>query len=80
LSKHAIYEGRELVETRLPRNPRRPRLRRAKPISRLTAALHIYGGDFFTQSRSAWDPETLLEQPYDVQKALRPFEGANARG
>jgi predicted metal-dependent enzyme (double-stranded beta helix superfamily) len=49
------------------------------PIPRLTAALHIYGGDFFAQSRSEWDPETLLERAYDVQKALRLFEEANAR-
>jgi predicted metal-dependent enzyme (double-stranded beta helix superfamily) len=50
------------------------------PIPRLTAALHIYGGDFFALSRSEWDPETLLEQPFDVQKAERMFEEANARG
>lgn len=49
------------------------------PIPRLTAALHIYGGDFFAQRRSEWDPETLLEQPFDVQNALRQFEEANAR-
>jgi predicted metal-dependent enzyme (double-stranded beta helix superfamily) len=50
------------------------------PIPRLTAALHLYGGDFFAQSRSEWDPETLLEQPFDGQKAQRLFEEANARG
>ena len=49
------------------------------PIPRLTAALHIYGGDFFAQSRSEWDPETLQEQPFDVQKTLRQFDEANAR-
>jgi predicted metal-dependent enzyme (double-stranded beta helix superfamily) len=48
------------------------------PIPRLTAALHIYGGDFFAQTRSEWDPETLMERPFDVQKALRQFEEANA--
>jgi predicted metal-dependent enzyme (double-stranded beta helix superfamily) len=49
------------------------------PIPRLTAALHIYGGDFFEQKRSEWDPETLLERPFDVQRAQRLFEEANAR-
>ena len=49
------------------------------PIPRLTAAIHIYGGDFFTQPRSEWDPESLLEQPFDVQKTQRLFEEANAR-
>jgi predicted metal-dependent enzyme (double-stranded beta helix superfamily) len=49
------------------------------PIPRLTAALHIYGGDFFAPGRSEWDPETLCEEPFDVDKALRLFEEANAR-
>jgi predicted metal-dependent enzyme (double-stranded beta helix superfamily) len=49
------------------------------PIPRFTAALHIYGGDFFAQARSEWDPETLLEQPFDGLKAQRLFEEANAR-
>lgn len=49
------------------------------PIPRLTAALHIYGGDFFAHPRSEWDPETLSEQPFDVERALRLFEEANAR-
>jgi len=49
------------------------------PIPRLTGALQIYGGDFFAQPRSEWDPETLLEQPFDVEKAQRLFEEANAR-
>jgi predicted metal-dependent enzyme (double-stranded beta helix superfamily) len=48
------------------------------PISRLTAALHVYGGDFFGVERSEWDPETLCEQRYDMEKALRLFEEANA--
>ncbi len=48
------------------------------PIPRLTGAIHIYGGDFFAASRSEWDPETLREQPCDVQKNLRLFEEANA--
>jgi predicted metal-dependent enzyme (double-stranded beta helix superfamily) len=49
------------------------------PIPRLTAALHIYGGDFFEQPRSQWDPETLLEQPFDVDNTQRLFEEANGR-
>jgi predicted metal-dependent enzyme (double-stranded beta helix superfamily) len=49
------------------------------PIPRLTAALHIYGGDFFEQPRSEWDPETLRERPFDVQRAQLVFEEANRR-
>jgi predicted metal-dependent enzyme (double-stranded beta helix superfamily) len=39
--------------------------------------IHIYGGDFFATPRSEWDPETLTERPYDVQKALDVFAKAN---
>jgi predicted metal-dependent enzyme (double-stranded beta helix superfamily) len=49
------------------------------PIPRLTGALHVYGGDFFAAPRSEWDPETLEERRYDVEKNLRLFEAANAR-
>ena len=49
------------------------------PVQRLTGALHIYGGDFFGEPRSEWDPETLLEGPYDVDKNLALFEESNAR-
>ncbi|MBX6375618.1 MAG: hypothetical protein IRZ13_15480 [Acetobacteraceae bacterium] len=47
------------------------------PIPRLTGAIHVYGGDFFNVARSEWDPETLREQPYDVEKAVRLFEDSN---
>jgi predicted metal-dependent enzyme (double-stranded beta helix superfamily) len=49
------------------------------PLPRFTGAIHVYGGDFFAASRSEWDPETLLEQRYDMEKNLRLFEQANAR-
>ena len=48
------------------------------PLPRLTGAIHVYGGDFFAAARSEWDPETLLERQYDVEKNLRLFEQANA--
>ena len=48
------------------------------PISRLTGAIHVYGGDLFGAPRSEWDPETLLEQPGDVARTLRLLEEANA--
>jgi predicted metal-dependent enzyme (double-stranded beta helix superfamily) len=49
------------------------------PIPRLTGAIHVYGGDFFAVERSEWDPETLVECPYNVEKNMRLFEQANAR-
>jgi predicted metal-dependent enzyme (double-stranded beta helix superfamily) len=42
-------------------------------------AIHIYGGDFFAQARSEWDPATLTERPYQVENALRTFAEANER-
>jgi predicted metal-dependent enzyme (double-stranded beta helix superfamily) len=48
------------------------------PIARFTGAIHVYGGDFFGAERSEWDPETLLEQRYNVEEAIRLFEEANA--
>jgi len=47
------------------------------PIVRLTGAIHVYGGDFLTQDRSEWDPETLHERPYDVARARALFEDSN---
>lgn len=48
------------------------------PIPRLTGAIHVYGGDFFAAERSEWDSETLMEGRYDVERAMRRFEAANA--
>ena len=47
------------------------------PIPRLTAALHVYGGDFFHTHRSEWDPEHLRERTYDVDKNMDLFEKSN---
>ncbi|MEJ2592740.1 MAG: hypothetical protein P8178_15345 [Candidatus Thiodiazotropha sp.] len=51
------------------------------PTAKMTCALHVYGGDFFEpeEPRSEWDPETLDERPYDVEKAKRLFREAEAR-
>jgi predicted metal-dependent enzyme (double-stranded beta helix superfamily) len=48
------------------------------PTSKLTGAIHIYGGDFFAVERSEWDPENLEEHPYNLEKNLQLFEDANA--
>jgi predicted metal-dependent enzyme (double-stranded beta helix superfamily) len=51
------------------------------PIGKMTRAIHVYGGDFFApvQPRSAWDPETLVEGPYEVDEIRRLFVEAEAR-
>ena len=48
-------------------------------LDSITAAIHVYGGDFFATPRSEWDPATLTEQPYDVEHTMRAFEEANRR-
>ncbi|MBV9829109.1 MAG: hypothetical protein JO001_26100 [Alphaproteobacteria bacterium] len=48
------------------------------PLGRLTAALHVYGGDFYGVERSDWDPENLRERDYDFALHRRMFEEANA--
>lgn len=49
------------------------------PLGRFTGAIHIYGGDFFDQARSQWDPETLEEKPSDGDVIRDIFERANQR-
>jgi len=53
----------------------------ANPISKLTSAIHVYGGDFFNppQPRSQWDHETLVEQPWDMENTRAIFRDADAR-
>ncbi len=43
------------------------------PIERVTGAIHVYGGDFFAAKRSEWDPESLCERPFDIEKARQMF-------
>ena len=49
----------------------------ANPLRRLTAAIHVYGGDFVDQPRSQWGPGPLEERPYDMQEVQRQFADAN---
>jgi predicted metal-dependent enzyme (double-stranded beta helix superfamily) len=51
------------------------------PIGKMTRAIHVYGGDFFApiRPRSEWDPETLVERPWDMEDTLRLFADAEAR-
>jgi predicted metal-dependent enzyme (double-stranded beta helix superfamily) len=47
------------------------------PLARLTAAIHVYGGDFVNQPRSQWGPGEPVERPYDIDEARLEFEEAN---
>ena len=43
------------------------------PSAGITGAIHVYGGNFFAMERSEWDPDSLAERPFDVEKAQRMF-------
>jgi len=49
------------------------------PASRLTGAIHIYGGDFFAPGRSEWDADSLQERPFDIDGLQERFRVANER-
>ena len=49
----------------------------ANPLDRLTAAIHIYGGDFVDHPRSLWGPGPLEERPYDMAVVEAEFAKAN---
>jgi len=49
------------------------------PLDQITAALHVYGGDFFAARRSEWNPGTLEELPFDMAATIRAFEESNSR-
>ena len=49
------------------------------PLEKITAAIHVYGGDFFAVPRSEWDSQTLKERPFDLENAKRVFEESNQR-
>jgi predicted metal-dependent enzyme (double-stranded beta helix superfamily) len=66
LEKETVTLGRDIVHSVV------------NPDATFTGALHVYGGDFFAVARSEWDPATLLEQPFDVEKAMRSFEAASS--
>lgn len=49
------------------------------PLLRFTGGIHIYGGDFFAQPRTQWDPETLAAEPSDGESIRHMFERENER-
>jgi predicted metal-dependent enzyme (double-stranded beta helix superfamily) len=51
----------------------------ANPIEQLTGAIHIYGGDFFATARSEWDPASLEQRAWSIERALDLFGQSNNR-
>lgn len=49
------------------------------PIEQLTGAIHIYGGDFFATPRSEWDPGSLEERAWSIDRAVKLFKQSNDR-
>jgi predicted metal-dependent enzyme (double-stranded beta helix superfamily) len=41
------------------------------PLDKISAAVHVYDGDFFVARRSMWDAETLVEKPYDIRAVAK---------
>jgi predicted metal-dependent enzyme (double-stranded beta helix superfamily) len=50
----------------------------SNPTQEFAGAIHVYGGDFFTEPRSEWRGVPYQEEPYDVERTLAHFEAANA--
>ena len=46
------------------------------PVGTHTGAIHVYGGDFVAQPRSQWDPNTLVEEPFDLDLVRDEFARA----
>jgi predicted metal-dependent enzyme (double-stranded beta helix superfamily) len=49
------------------------------PGDDFTAAIHVYGGDYFGVARSQWDASTLVERPFDVEDVRRTLAAADRR-
>src|SRR4051794_12554743 len=49
------------------------------PLDKLTAAIHVYGGDFVRQERSQWGPGPLEERPYEFESVNEQFAEANEK-
>jgi predicted metal-dependent enzyme (double-stranded beta helix superfamily) len=49
----------------------------ANSRDRLTAAIHVYVGDFVHQPRSQWGPGPVEERPFDMSDVNRAFDDAN---
>jgi predicted metal-dependent enzyme (double-stranded beta helix superfamily) len=51
----------------------------SNPTDSYTAAIHVYGGDYFGTPRSQWNPTTLREEPFDVEAVRRVLDEADQR-
>jgi predicted metal-dependent enzyme (double-stranded beta helix superfamily) len=49
------------------------------PVQKLTAAIHVYGGDFFAPGRSQWMGEDLEKAPFSQTGLVKHFMESNER-
>ncbi len=49
------------------------------PTQKLTAAIHVYGGDFFAPGRSVWEGEDLQQAPFSQEGLANHFIESNKR-
>src|SRR5262249_4040138 len=49
------------------------------PLTKLTAAIHVYGGDFVAKPRSQWGTGRNEGRRYDMELTTRQFAEANER-
>jgi predicted metal-dependent enzyme (double-stranded beta helix superfamily) len=47
------------------------------PLASCTAAIHVYGGDFFAAERSEWDAQGRDEHGFDVVRAMEQFDAGS---
>jgi predicted metal-dependent enzyme (double-stranded beta helix superfamily) len=47
------------------------------PTRHYAAAIHVYGGDFFSIPRSEWRGSPYVEEPYDAERTVAYFEASN---
>ncbi|MCU1452817.1 MAG: hypothetical protein JWN46_963 [Acidimicrobiales bacterium] len=47
------------------------------PRDSYTAAIHVYGGDFFGAPRSQWDAPALIERPFEMQSVRKVLDAAD---
>ncbi len=50
----------------------------ANSTDRVTAAIHVYNGDFVHHPRSVWGPGPLEERPHNMEELNKVFAEANA--
>ncbi len=47
------------------------------PAASHTGGIHVYAGDFIGTPRSQWDPESLEEQPWNLEEVRLAFAAAD---